>query len=862
MAGVDFFISHAGPDRAWAEWVAWHLREAGYTVELDAWHWAPGDNFVTRMHTAVDNASRVIALLSPAYFDADRYTAAEWSAALVKDEKTDGHRLVPVQVERCPLPLLLRPLLRVELFDVPESEAVRRLLAAVNGPQCPNGAPLFPGRGTAGALTGRGETGPRLPGTLPAVWNVGPRNPGFVGRDEALAAVRERLQSAAAAVVQALHGLGGVGKTQLAIEYAYRYADGYDLVWWVNAEQPDLIGDQYATLAGELGLVGPHADTASSVSALGGYLRGQGRWLLVLDNAESPTDIRGWLPGGPGHVLITSRNQGWRELAALVEVDLLPRADSVALLRAHRPDLAEPEADRLAAALGDLPLGLAQAGGFLAETGIPAARYLELLDTRAEELLDQSPPQAHPLSLAAAIRLSTDRLAEIDPAALALARVGAFLAPEPIPAEVLTAEVTPDGGARPPELEALAVAVASPVAAHRKLGRVGRYGLGRVDVDGGLWLHRLTQSVLRDQLDTGQATAYRDYAQALLVAADPGNERNPAMWPNWARMLPHLLATDPVSSPNPALRDLANRAAFYLYNRGENRLANQLAEHLHLAWRDSLGPDDPHTLRAGSLLGYILSAQGPLNRACELGADTHARFQRTLGRDHPDTLLAAHLLGHSLHEAGAFERACQLNRDTLARRLRVLGEHHQDCQFTAHNLAKDLRELGDVEAARRLQEDTVAYRRQKFGDDHPLTINATNELGATLRALGQVEAARRLHQTNVEHGRRVLGEDHPWAMDSKRHLANDLHALGDFEAARRLSEDALARARRVLGEDSCSAIDAANNLAADLHALGEHEPARQLSEDTLARARRVLGDAHPITQRAAANLIALRGAGQ
>jgi hypothetical protein len=205
--GVDFFVSHAGPDRGWAEWVAWHLREAGYTVELDAWDWAAGDNFVARMQAAVDGADRVVALLSAAYFADGRYTGDEWSAALVKDDG-GGHRLVPVQIERCALPLLLRPLLRVELFDVDEGEAVRRLLSAVRGPARPDGAPVFPGRGTAGVLTGRGESGPRLPGVLPAVWNVGPRNPGFVGRDAELAAVRQRLRAGSTAVVQALHGLG------------------------------------------------------------------------------------------------------------------------------------------------------------------------------------------------------------------------------------------------------------------------------------------------------------------------------------------------------------------------------------------------------------------------------------------------------------------------------------------------------------------------------------------------------------------------------------------------------------------------------------------------------------------------------
>lgn len=323
VADVDFFVSHAGPDRVWAEWVAWHLQEAGYTVELGARDWAPGDDFIKRMAAALDRASRMVALLSPAYFADSRYTADELSAALVKDE-TGGHRLVPVQIERCSLPRLLGRLVRVELFDVTEAEAAQRLLAAVRGPRRPDEMPAFPGLGTAGRLTRRGEADPRPPGVLPAMWNVSPRNPAFVGRDAALAAVRERLGSDAAAVVQALHGLGGVGKTQLAIEYAHRYADSYDLVWWVNAEQPSLIGDQYAALAGELGLVGPHADTASAVSAVRGHLRGHSRWLLILDNAESPADIRDWLPAGPGHILITSRNPGWSELAAHVEVNVLP----------------------------------------------------------------------------------------------------------------------------------------------------------------------------------------------------------------------------------------------------------------------------------------------------------------------------------------------------------------------------------------------------------------------------------------------------------------------------------------------------------------------------------------------------------
>jgi hypothetical protein len=668
---VDFFVSHAGRDRAWAEWVAWHLVEAGYTVELDSWDWAAGENFITRMRNAVDAAHRVVALFSPAYFEDGRYTTEEWSSALIKNDK-GGHRLVPVQIERCAVPQLLRPLLRVELFDVDEGEAARRLIAAVSGPRRPDGVPVFPGRGTAGVLTDRGEAGPRLPGVLPPVWNLGPRNPGFVGRDAALVSLRERLRSGGAAVVQALHGMGGVGKTQLAIEYAYRYAGAYDLAWWVGAEESGLIGERYAALAAELKLTGPHAETVTAVSALRAYLRGHSRWLLVFDNAESPRELQDWLPAGPGHTLITSRHPGWGQLAARLDVDVLSRPESVGLIHTYWPGVGEAEADRLADALGDLPLALAQAAGFLAETGMPVDQYLALLEVRAGELLDEGTPDAHPHSLAAVIRLSTDRLAQVDLPALALVRIGAFLAPEPIPVDLLLGQIPANGDSRPPELADLAAAVANPVAAHRSLARIGRYGLARVDR--GLQLHRLTQAILRDQLTAEHAAAYRAHAQALLAAADPGGDpEDPARWPGWARILPHLLATDPASSASLDLRDLACRATLHLYRRGDSQPARDLADHLYRQWREHLGPDDRHTLRVACVLLRVLVTFGRYREACQLGEDTLARSRHSLGPDHPETLRAAHYLVTCLHQMGAFEQARQLNEDTLARRRRVLG---------------------------------------------------------------------------------------------------------------------------------------------------------------------------------------------
>ena len=139
-------------------------------------------------------------------------------------------------------------------------------------------------------------------------------------------AVRERLLAGDKAVVQAFRGMGGVGKTQLAAEYAHRFARTYDLAWWINSEQAGLIGDQFAALGMVLGCIPAEARMQQVQTMVLAELRERDRWLLVFDNAENPADVKPWLPGGGGHVLITSREQDWTEIACPVEVDVLSPA--------------------------------------------------------------------------------------------------------------------------------------------------------------------------------------------------------------------------------------------------------------------------------------------------------------------------------------------------------------------------------------------------------------------------------------------------------------------------------------------------------------------------------------------------------
>ena len=474
----DFFISYAGVNRPWAEWIAVELERAGYSTVLQAWDFRPGTDFMHKMQEATTSAKRTIAVLSPAYFGSD-FSEAEWRSAFVKDPTGELGLLLPVRVQPCEPPGLLASRVYVDLVGADEVAARKRLLAAVDSGRPRPTAAAFPGE-AAGPSPDSGEKA-RFPGLGPKITNLPSRNLNFSGRDGQLLTLHDNLHAGLTAVVlptAAVHGLGGVGKTQLVLEYAHRFASDYDVVWWISAEQPTSAAAALAELARRLGIP-EAANQDEMVAGLFDLLRDQARWLLVYDNAESPAQLSGLLPpGGRGHVLVTSRWSAWGAQASPLELDVLVRAESIEFLRRRTGTRDDQGLAALAELVGDLPLALEEAAAYLEETRESLDDYLELIRGRSRELfgLDDPPGGSDSDSdrrrVATVWSVSLDRVHAQAPAAEALLRLCAFLA----------ADVPRDLPARHPDVlpEDLAAMARDRLAYNRALAAIGRYSLAAV----------------------------------------------------------------------------------------------------------------------------------------------------------------------------------------------------------------------------------------------------------------------------------------------------------------------------------------------------------------------------------------------
>jgi tetratricopeptide (TPR) repeat protein len=690
---------------------------------------------------------------------------------------------------------------------------------------------------------------------VPRIWNVPNRNADFTGRMAVLEELHDGLagDGMAAVLAQALYGLGGVGKTQVALEYAHSFMGEYDLIWWIAAEQAQAVSLALAELAGRLGYQGGDNAVEAAAVALDRLRRGVGgQWLLVFDNAEEPADLEPFFPGGIGHVIITSRNHAWARHARPVELDVFTRAESIAHLTQHVPNLDSDSADRIAAAVGDLPLAVEQAAAWLAETGMPGALYLERLETRAADALGLSEPLSYAMSVATTWNLSLQRLRERSPAAVRLLQILAFCAAEPIPATLLYGD----------EMNAALLPFDAALADRLALGKIireaNRLALIKVHrVGSSVQMHRLVQAVIRSQMTAAEQVEARHTVHTIVAGAllGRGDANDPANWLVYDIIWPHLEPSRAEECDDERTRQLLIDWARYQRLHGELASGLALAVRLERLWQRQLGPDHQQTLRIQHELANLLREQGRYRDARDLDAEALRRQRASLGSGHHDSLASAYALAADLRALGDFRGALALDLKAYASFREQCGLDHPRTLQAAHNLACSQRLVGDFPAARRLDEQTLELQQRVLGPSHLHTLNTATMLGLDLRETGALRESVEHLRSVYEQSRTVLGDETLQTLSAAMNLAVSLRRVGELDDATRLTQDTYDRYLKRFGPEAPSSLSCALNLASDYAASGDHGRALGLAEEILASYEGNLDSGHADRLAARNNII-------
>jgi tetratricopeptide (TPR) repeat protein len=559
------------------------------------------------------------------------------------------------------------------------------------------------------------------------------RNPFFTGREEILKNLSEALAKESATALtqtQAISGLGGIGKTQTAIEYAYRYGDRYKAVFWVRADSHLALSTGFVEIARLLDL--PEKDAQNpddAVRAVHRWLENNDGWLLIFDNADAPELLRGFRPRNPkGHILLTSRAQVFDTLgiARPIEMEKMMPEEAIQFLftRTGR-DANDPAqrhaAEQLAETLGYLPLALEQAGAFLTAKKARFQDYLTSYRKRHLELLQESRPVTgdYPESVATTWALNFREVEKVSEASSDLLRLSAFLSPDNIPLELIAMGKTEFG---PALSTALADVDDDPLLLNEVLEPLTRYTLIRLDTDLQTYnIHRLVQEVLKDGMDTDTQRLWAERTVRALDQALP--EVDFKYWTLFERLLPHAKA------------------------------ASKLIEEWDITFRE-----------AGRLLNQVaryVEERGQYPDAELLYRRSLSILEKACGTEHPDVGASLNNLASLYHQQGKYVEAEPLMKQALAINEKTLGPDHLGVAKNLNNLAELYGAQGKYIEAEMLHKRSFSIREKTLGPDHPDVATSLNNLAELYRVQGKYAEAESLYKRSLLIYEKTLGPDHP-----------------------------------------------------------------------------------------------------
>ena len=887
----DIFLSYAHCDGEAVRLLVGALEDRGLAVYRDAEEIVDFEGITGSVERGLAHSRALVAYYSATY-PSRRACQWELTAAFVAAQRMGDPRRRVLVVNPEHRADHIEPVeLRDELFRAAPAVGDQQALAAVAQSIADHVA------GLEGLL---GEVAPLVPPAWYPEQRTGSAR--FVGRLGEMWALHSALQASglgmitgAVSNVAQVRGLGGVGKSLLAEEYALRFGAAYPGgVFWLRGfghgegsldagQREAARTDQLERLAARVGI-----DAGDDVQgALGRWLGGLGQpCLWVVDDLASALDgeLGGWLAPHPAaKTLITTRSREYDALGGRTELGELPEAEALELLTKRRNPRTDEEilaAETIAAELGYHPLALDVAAAAVRYQ--PFASFLGALREPSEDWLDRltaelrdALPNEHERSIARTLSRSIELLGE---GGLDFLRLASVLAAAPVSGELVAAVFAAVDGL---DMLHAAARESSAVDEVRSLSLAEEVG------ELAWRVHALVSRTVKftdpapERCEALRHAAIKVLADDLVAIVDPRAHARLKDTVAHARELTQRAA-------DPSELSLLGGVAFYDYQRGDYASASMLwqrqlegqtllsdehpgtiatlanlAEALHAkgdragarklheqvveANRRVLGEEHPDTLNALSNFAATLWAQGDLAGARALQEQVAEASRRVLGEDHPGTVNSLHGLAAVLWAQGDLAGARTLQERVAEIRVRVLGHEHPDSLISLGNLAATLQAQGDFAAARNLWQQVAETQRTTLGEEHPHTLASLHGLAATLWDEGNLTAGIKLEEQVAEARRRVLGEEHPDTLDSLNGLAAALQAQGDLPGAKTLREEVAATLRRALGEEHPDTLTSLSNLAATLQAQRDLAGARRLHEQVAEARRKVLGEEHPDT---------------
>lgn len=863
------FLSYAEEDQAFRDDLEKHLIVLQRLGLIDDWHRreiTPGEDWQKAMVERLDQADIILLFITPDYLNSDWCYDVQMPQALKKHAAGEA-RVIPLYLRPVALydPGLDLPFTRLQRLPKDGDQAVSQIKKKNRDSTLAEMVADIKRAIEDFAATSYGQrtSSPTPPAPPPHLWSIPyKRNPFFTGRDALIQTLHATFASRQEQGITtlALSGLGGSGKTQVALAYAYRYCDDYHAIFWLQGQNTEVLRADFIGLAKLLHLSEyQDPDPENTIAALKRYLSQAARWLIIIDHLESFAALDDLFPSlGQGNILATTRRHAAGESAIMHRVQMLtPAEGALFLLRRigkldqHAsmetlPTTTVDPAHTISQLLSGLPLALDQAGAYIEQTACSLATYIERYTKHQAELLKLrgKSSASHPASVAATFALCIEQARQLYPVSLELLSLCAFLHPDAIPLEIFNT----DGVDLGPELQPL---LADELAFDRVLAMLLDLSLLQRNADNeALSIHRLVQVVIRDEMPAETQRIWTERAISAVYRVFPASEMR--YWPQCQRYLPHaLLVADLIQQYHLSLPEAARLLYFtacYLYDMARYLEASKYCEQALTIVKQVYGKEHAETAHTLHCLANIYESWNQADRALDLYQQALAIAEHTWGAEQAEMARLLHDLGEHFQGAEQFARAEECYQRAFAIREQLFGLTHPETASSLNNLAGLSEEQGHYEQAAEWYEQALQIRLHLCGPHHVETAESLSNLARFYRVVGKYQQAEPLYEQAIAAYQQALGPQHPRVATCYNNFAVFCITLGRYAQAEQWLTQALDIRTQLFGLQDPRTAASWNHLGRVYFKQGRHEQAQALYQQALTICKKRLGSHHSTTR--------------